>query len=102
MELLWQEFPIMDFSVPTPEQLELLPGLVGELIGSLELGRNIALHCYGGIGRAGTLAGILLGQLGMTGEEAIKHVRLHRRGAIETQEQEALVRAWGHEPKLLG
>lgn len=102
LDLLWQEFPIQDFSVPSPEQQALLAGLLDELVGTLQLGKTIAIHCYGGIGRSGTLAGMILGKLGMSGDQAIDHVRAHRKGAIETLEQEALVRKWGTAQLAIG
>ena len=61
----------------------------------LELGRNVLVHCVGGLGRAGTIAGCWLRGRGLTGEQAIRLVRDFRSPrAIETQQQEEAVRGY--------
>ncbi len=93
-EVLWQEFPITNFGVPDAQALSLLPGLLDELVYSLTSGKTVLLHCFAGQGRAGTIAALLLVELGLDGQEAIAHVRAYRPGAIETQVQEALILGW--------
>jgi ADP-ribosyl-[dinitrogen reductase] hydrolase len=51
----------------------------------------VALHCYGGKGRTGTIAARLLVELGTAPALAIEHVRAARPGSIETREQEQFV-----------
>ncbi|MCK5848442.1 MAG: MazG family protein, partial [Caldisericia bacterium] len=77
--------PVKDYSVPDASQ-------------SLELIRNLSfydycevpvyVHCMGGLGRAGTIAGLFLLLKGFSAEDAIKEVRRCRPGSIETREQE--------------
>lgn len=51
-------------------------------------GKNIAVHCLGGLGRAGSfVATMLVRGMSFDPERAIEHVRRYREGAIETQEQ---------------
>ena len=53
--------------------------------------KNIVLHCWGGKGRAGTVAAILLIEFGENKNEAINIVRAKRKGAIESKAQEEFV-----------
>ena len=54
----------------------------------LENGENIVIHCWGGYGRTGTAAAMLLTDMGLNSGEAVKLVRKTRPGTIETDEQE--------------
>ena len=62
------EFGVSDFGVPAdaPAYKE----VIGELAAMLSEGRNIVLHCYGGVGRTGTAAVAVLCSLGIELEEA--------------------------------
>ena len=62
-----------------------------ELRTLLRSGRNVLVHCRGGLGRAGTIGARLLIELGMEPATAIRQVRAVRPGAIETREQEKYV-----------
>ncbi|WP_313642674.1 protein-tyrosine phosphatase family protein [Stenotrophomonas sp.] len=59
-------------------------------------GRKIVVHCKGGLGRAGTVATMLLLDTGaaLDGDEAIQMARQVRPGAIETSAQEDFIRRW--------
>ena len=83
--------PIEDFTTP---KLESAQRLVAEIAAMLERGDTVALHCWAGLGRAGTIAACLLVKLGMKPNDAIAAVRDARPGAIQTHEQEAFVRAF--------
>jgi ADP-ribosyl-[dinitrogen reductase] hydrolase len=61
----------------------------------LRSGRDVLVHCRGGLGRAGTIGARLLIELGMEPQTAIRRVRAVRPGAIETREQEKYVLALG-------
>ena len=57
-------------------------------------GKQVVVHCRGGIGRAGTVASRLLVELDVASpEEALRRVRMARPGAVETWEQEQHVLA---------
>ena len=61
--------PIRDFSVPAFTDLQ--TGL-NQTISHAKTGRNVAIHCSAGIGRAGWFAALLArALLGLNGEEAI-------------------------------
>jgi ADP-ribosyl-[dinitrogen reductase] hydrolase len=53
----------------------------------LKQGRDVCLHCKGGIGRSGTVTGLLLVDHGEGSDDAIDRIRQARPGAIETAEQ---------------
>lgn len=100
---LWhQRFPIPDMSCPTPETV----GTVLTAIHTaLNQQRRVYLHCYGGIGRTGTIVGCYLVQYhSMSGEQALEQIRLWRRDtphgyrtSPETEAQHARVRTWGQQ-----
>jgi ADP-ribosylglycohydrolase/protein tyrosine phosphatase (PTP) superfamily phosphohydrolase (DUF442 family) len=87
----WHHLPIQDVDVPDAafETAWLYTGL--RLRQHLRAGRNVLLHCRGGLGRSGTIAARLLVELGWEAGAAIRGVRAQRPGAIETRAQEAHV-----------
>ena len=66
------------------------------LVDGLRSGARVVVHCKGGLGRAGTVACMLLLESGAASdaENAMAKVREVRRGAMETAAQEAFLRAW--------
>lgn len=94
--LVWHGLPITDGAAPDRRFLDPWSALGPMLSRKLLAGAKIVVHCKGGLGRAGTVASMLLLQSGAAadGEEAILQVRSARPGAIETLEQEAFIRAW--------
>jgi ADP-ribosyl-[dinitrogen reductase] hydrolase len=88
----WFHFPIADVSTPDGD-FERRWAVEGEeLRALLRGGRDVLVHCRGGLGRAGTIGARLLVELGMEPAEAIRQVRSVRPGAIETSAQERYVR----------
>jgi ADP-ribosyl-[dinitrogen reductase] hydrolase len=90
--MLWFHLPIVDASIPD-QRFEDKWEIAGEEIRALlRGGRDVLVHCRGGLGRAGMIAARLLVELGTEPAEAIARVRAVRPGAIETREQERFVR----------
>lgn len=68
--------------------------------------RAAYVHCWGGVGRTGTVVGCHLVEQGHTGDEALAEVarlfatmskeklRNHPEGSPETEAQKAMIRAW--------
>lgn len=89
--ILWKHLPIPDYSTPDAvfEKRWISEGK--EIRALLKQGKNILIHCKGGLGRAGMISARLLVELGWQPKQAIKTVRSVRKGAIETPSQLALV-----------
>jgi atypical dual specificity phosphatase len=80
--------PIEDFHPPTYEQMV---AFVDAVEARRDAGEQVGVHCTAGRGRSGTLAAVWFVHNGMTGEEAIAHIRALRPGSIETAAQEEAV-----------
>lgn len=90
--------PIRDMRAPTPDFMQ---EIQHTLQVALERGEVVYVHCFGGIGRTGTVIGCYLVEKGRTGEEAIAEIAQLRqnipsasRQSPETRSQCALVLAW--------
>lgn len=90
--------PMRDFTAPSRgEMREILDLIDSELAG----GGVVYLHCYGGIGRTGTVVGCYLVRHGTPPEDAIETIRRLRARAgcadwpaPESEEQRRLVESW--------
>jgi ADP-ribosyl-[dinitrogen reductase] hydrolase len=91
----WFHLPIADVSTPDEEFEQRWDVEGAEIRALLRDGRDVLIHCRGGLGRAGTIGARLLVELGMEPAEAIQQVRAARPGAIETTAQERYVHSLG-------
>jgi len=91
--ITWHQLPVVDFGVPTQAVTAQWRRLIPTLTQTLQSG-PVLVHCAHGKGRSGTLVATLFKAWGWSSEEAVKHVRQHRPGAIETLKQEAFVHAF--------
>jgi ADP-ribosyl-[dinitrogen reductase] hydrolase len=91
--LTWFHLPIADFSVPDATSLAVWQRIGQDVLGKLNGGGRVAIHCAAGLGRTGTIAAKLLVALGSAPDAAIAAVRHARPGTIETTAQEAFVRS---------
>jgi hypothetical protein len=100
VEIQYYRFPIGDFGLPTPE---IMKSILDKIDLSLQAGRKIYLHCWGGIGRTGTTVGCYLVRRGFNGNEALRQLatwwRKVPKSSIhphspETLEQAAFVLNW--------
>jgi len=96
----WYHFPIRDLDVPTPEAMLRWRNLSPGLHQTLENGGRVLIHCRGGLGRAGTVAALLLVERGHSATKAMAIVRAARPGAIETKVQERFVTSHGRHDGL--
>ena len=87
-------------SVPS---VEAMTSILDAIDGAMEAGRTVYVHCWGGIGRTGTVVGCWLVRRGDTGDEALdqiaewwKHVEKSWRvpRSPQTHEQHEYVRRW--------
>jgi Swiss Army Knife protein, DSP-PTPase phosphatase domain len=71
----YHRMPIPDFGCPSEqEMLAILERIDQELTD----GRIVYVHCYGGLGRTGTVVGCWLTRQGLTGEQALKRIAVLR------------------------
>ncbi len=92
--------PIRDFGLPSREEMLVILDTIDD---ALTRGRNVYLHCWGGIGRTGTAVGCYLVRHGLSGEEALRQLarwweddprRPYYPRTPETDEQVNFVRTW--------
>ena len=87
----WLHLPILDVSVPD-QRFETGWAVAGpRLHARLDAGERILIHCRGGLGRTGLVAGRILVERGCEPVAAIRRVRAVRPHAIETPAQERYV-----------
>jgi ADP-ribosyl-[dinitrogen reductase] hydrolase len=87
----WMHLPIRDVDVPD-DRFERAWALTGPTLHRrIDRGERILIHCRGGLGRTGLVAGLILVERGVTPRQAIERVRAVRPHAIETRAQEGYV-----------
>ncbi len=72
LDVGYQRFPIRDMDVPgKPADMTRILDEIEELV---DAGGTVYVHCWGGIGRTGTVAGCYLVRHGLTGEAALNQL----------------------------
>lgn len=101
--LQWYGLPITDGAAPDGRFLIPWKTLGPALCDDLLAGRRLVVHCKGGLGRAGTVAALILmdTQAVQSASSAIAKVRAVRPGAIETRAQEEFIQRWTLPPSKL-
>lgn len=87
----WVHLPIEDYAIPDAAFETAWPAASARLHETLDEGGRVLIHCKGGLGRAGTVAAMLLVERGDGPSMALCRVREVRPGAVETDEQEQYV-----------
>jgi hypothetical protein len=96
----YHRLPVRDLDVPTPEQMERILDLIDR---EQAAGRRVYVHCWGGVGRTGTVVGCHLVRRGATGRAALDRIaelwqgmeKRHRAPrSPETSAQRAFVLDW--------
>lgn len=96
-----RRMPIQDVSVPrSPQEMSAVLDTIDEAIKD---GQVVYVHCFGGVGRTGTVVGCHLVRRGRSGEAALNELaamwkdvaKYHRKpSSPETNEQKQFVRNW--------
>lgn len=95
--LEYLHLPIRDFHAPSISDVSRFVEFVRRVVA--ERNGPVAVHCGSGLGRTGTMLACYLVSEGKSPEEALAYVRKLRPGSVETDSQEAAIRAWGEEVK---
>jgi hypothetical protein len=89
---------VPDLDHPTDVQMS---AILDEIDAAIAEGQTVYVHCYGGVGRTGTVVGCYLVRHGKTGDEALDLIAAWRRGtpdgarsSPETHAQRTFVRSW--------
>jgi protein-tyrosine phosphatase len=77
--ILYVYFPIYDEGLPDLPKLHAVARMGADLVQS---GHRVLSHCGMGFNRSALVAGLILVHLGMSGAEAVTHLRRHRPGAL--------------------
>lgn len=95
---------VPDMWVPTPQAMVIILDSIDHAVSA---GRTVYVHCWGGVGRTGTVVGCYLVRHGHTGNDALSEIariwptmgksEWHPRSP-ETAEQARFVRDWREEP----
>jgi protein-tyrosine phosphatase len=90
--------PIVDLGTTT---IPHMARILDDVDGALEAGGSVYVHCWGGIGRTGTVVGCWLMRHGLDGGDPLARIAELRRdlpaaflASPETSAQRAMVRAW--------
>ena len=93
-----RRFPIPDLGTPDVAQMAAIQESLTHYLAQDEV---VYVHCYGGIGRTGTVIGCYLVEQGMDGAAALAQIAQWRQGtpdgwkrSPETEEQWQRVRTW--------
>jgi len=104
VEFSYQRFAIRDHDTPSQQTMA---AILDAIDSSLQENKPVYIHCWGGIGRTGTVVGCYLVRHGLSAEQALKKVAaLYRtrpqnyffRTSPETDQQSDFVRRWREIP----
>lgn len=98
LEVVHRRFPIHDMGIPEKSAMVEILNVLDKALSS---GHTVYLHCYGGIGRTGTVVGCHMVRQGIDGAAALKQISVYRenmpdgwKASPETEEQRQFVINW--------
>ena len=101
--ILYQRMTIRDLGLPRSP--EFMTAILDKIDQAIDGGHTVYVHCWGGVGRTGTLVGCHLVRRGMSGDQALAEIARHwqtvekrtrHARSPETPEQMAYVRLWSN------
>jgi protein tyrosine/serine phosphatase len=95
-----ERFSIPDLDIPSIDKMN---EILNAIIGHINSGHKVYVHCWGGIGRTGTVIGCFLIENGiLKNKNAIPYIdflkrntEIHDRNSPETEEQCNFINSWG-------
>ena len=97
-KVVHRRLPITDLDVPTTERMQEIQQTIAA---ALEAGQTVYVHCWGGVGRTGTVLGCYLVEQEVSVAEALTEIQRRRRRTAavwkkspETQAQVDFVKSW--------
>jgi len=97
-KVVHRRLPITDLDVPTTERMLEIQQTIAA---ALESGQTVYVHCWGGVGRTGTVLGCYLVEQEVSVAEALTEIQRRRRRTAavwkkspETQAQVDFVKSW--------
>jgi hypothetical protein len=96
----YKRMSIRDYGIPSRQ---LMTQILDSIDESLAAGRKVYLHCWGGVGRTGTVVGCYLVRHGKSGEQALQQLaawwqfvpkRIFHPRTPESDEQMDFIRSW--------
>ena len=98
IDVQYRRISVRDMGLPTSEVMTDILSIIDSEIGA---GRPVYFHCWGGIGRTGTVAGCWLVEQGMACDAALERIMALRaptpegwKNSPETRDQRSFVRGW--------
>lgn len=90
----WVYFPFADKGVPADSQKNEWLDASAKIHDALKRNEVVLIHCLGGLGRTGTVASMVLQDLGLSVQSSFTRIRNSRPGTIETPEQETFLEGY--------
>jgi len=98
LAVAYHRHPIRDADIPSGAGMR---EILATIRASVERGDRVYVHCWGGIGRTGTVVGCWLVETGRAGDDVIEAIRTLRAGTMkrrtqspETSEQADFILDW--------
>jgi protein-tyrosine phosphatase len=102
--LEYRRVRIRDFGCPSHDEMRAILDTIDD---ALARGRGVYVHCWGGIGRTGTVVGCWLVRHGLSASDALDLIAERRRdtpgakrASPETDEQRAFIAEWHDHDRL--
>jgi hypothetical protein len=108
IETAYNRISIQDRGIPVYATMKHILDLIDA---NLERSRKIYVHCWGGVGRTGTVVGCYLVRHGLSGDQALRQIadwwmdvpkHIYNPTSPETVEQSEFIRTWRDSPLSQG
>lgn len=98
LEIGYTRYAIPDLGIPARVTMK---AILDHIDRAITYEKMVYVHCWGGVGRTGTVVGCYLVRHGLSGPEALERLQILRRGTAkwwrpspETDEQRVMILSW--------